>query len=133
MRRLGEFTPGLTLGYDPLDMWLDARPKSASEYEEFAQTILAVEPSIAYYYIYATAFAQASDVGVDLVGSLKTNGAKIDVWTLDADQDDGRSDGELLALLDLAFDLGVDQITTNTPMAIADLWTTQRGGERPAP
>ena len=37
--------------------------------------------------------------GVDLVGALKSNGAKIDVWTLDLGLDGGSSNDELLAVL----------------------------------
>lgn len=71
--------------------------------------------------------------GVDLVGSLKSNGAKIDVSTLDAGLDGGGSDEELLPVLDIAFECGVDHITTNTPAAVEHNWKTRQGCPAHAP
>ncbi len=103
------------------------RPKSARAFEEFADASLAINPDIDTFYLFEPAFVDATRAGVDLVGALQSNGAKIDVWTLDVGLDGGGSDEELLSVLYLAFEFGVDQITTNTPTAVEKIWITRRG------
>lgn len=128
VKTLGADIPGLGLGYDPFDIWRRSEPKSAVEFQKFADIVLAVDPSIAFYYLFAKTVLAATEAGFDLVGRLKANGAKIDVWTLDANPSDDPPDDGLLAQLDLAFELGVDQITTNTPVALAHLWNAHSHG-----
>ena len=71
--------------------------------------------------------------GVDLVGALKSNGAKIDVWTLDLGLDGGSSNDELLTVLGFAFECGVAQITTKTHTAAEQIWKTRCGSSASAP
>ena len=71
--------------------------------------------------------------GVDLVGALKSNGAKIDVWTLDLGLDGGSSNDELLAVLGFAFECGVDQNTTISHAAVEHIWKSRRASSANAP
>ena len=71
--------------------------------------------------------------GVDLVGALNSNGAKIDVWTLDVGLDGSGSDDEFLAVLDIAFECGIDQITTISPAAVEHIWKSRRASSANAP
>ncbi len=133
VKKLAAAAPGLDLGFDPLDLWLEMRPRSAQAIEDFADASLAINPDIEIFYVYEPAFVGAAKAGFDLVGALKSNGARVDVWTLDAGLDGGGSDGELLSVLELAFECGVDQITTNTPAAVEKIWKTRLGCPAHAP
>lgn len=114
--RLGAAVPDLRPGFDPLEIHEAAPPASAAEFEALAAYTVAHARQAAIYYLHIPTVLRGLDRGVDLVRLVKANGAEVDVWRLEPEDDpDGTRLARLLAL-------GVDQITTDSPEALAALW-----------
>jgi glycerophosphoryl diester phosphodiesterase len=113
VRCLRDAVPGLLAGFDPLDLYRDRPPATASQCEALAETAFDMAPDAAIYYLEAHLVLGAMDLGVDLLARFKAAGAEVDVWTLDAGRPGLR--GELARLIAL----GVDQVTTNDPRELA--------------
>jgi len=119
---LGEAVPALRLGFDPLDLATGRRFGGAQSYAEFVDDVVATAPNAAAFYIHYRFLVGALACGLNPVPSLKSNGAIVDAWTLDATTPG--IDG-LLAQMAAA---GVDQITTNDPLGIARHWRSSGSG-----
>lgn len=119
VQRLGEAVPGLRLGFDPLALHETAPPASAAEFRTLGAYMLAHAPEAAIFYLHIALALQGLEAGVDLIAMAKTRGAEVDAWRLEP-EDDGAA--EILTRLVAA---GVDQITTDSPLALEQLWQNQ--------
>lgn len=134
-------TPQLLLGYDPM-LRLDWRDKvrtdavpsylgrhgyldddplarveglSAADYLRLRFTALScLVPRLSEFYVRWQVLLRAADQGFDLVDFLHARNLRVDTWTLD------QPDEATLAIARRLLALGVDQITTNAPLAFAE-------------
>jgi glycerophosphoryl diester phosphodiesterase len=113
--RLADAAPGLRRGFDPLDFHEHAPPRDAAGYRALAERTRATAPGAAIYYLHADLVLAGLDQGVDMVDLVRTGGAEVDAWTIDADR------GELRGTLRRLIAAGCSQITTNDPEALAPL------------
>jgi glycerophosphoryl diester phosphodiesterase len=116
VRLLGAAAPGLRLGFDPLAIHEAAPPASAGEYRALGADMLAQAPEAAIFYLNIPLVLGGLEAGVDLIAMAKGHGAEVDAWRLES-EDEGAAD--TLATLIAA---GVDQITTDSPVALEQLW-----------
>ncbi len=119
VQRLGGAVRGLRLGFDPLALHEAAPPASAAEFEALAASMLAHAPGAATFYLHIPLVLQGLEAGVDLIALAKAAGAKVDAWPLEPEDDRA---SETLARLIAA---GVDQITTDSPLALEQLWQSR--------
>jgi glycerophosphoryl diester phosphodiesterase len=118
VRRLGSAIPRLRLGWDPLDL-LAARASDLVGGEAvapFIDEMLTVAGEAAWFYLHHGFVTTALSHGVNPVARLKANGANVDVWTLDPDTPD------IATVMGVVLTAGADQITTNDPLGLAELW-----------
>ncbi len=89
---------------------------STADYLAERCEILATQvPGISTFYIEHKLLVQSLDDGFNWAEALHTIGIKLDVWTVDADNPVAAANAQRLLLA------GVDQFTTNTPQALAEL------------
>ena len=120
VRRIGAAVPGLTLGFDPLDM-LEARPpQGGAGCRAFCREILATAPKARAYYLHHPFVTMALAADFNPIAFVKVGGAAVDVWTLDPTTPDIES------ILPTVVRAGADQITTNDPIGLAELWESLR-------
>jgi glycerophosphoryl diester phosphodiesterase len=116
VQHLGAAVPLLRLGFDPLDL---ARGRDLADRERmaaFVDEVMATAPTAASFYLNYRLVLRALASGVDPVARLKESGASVDIWTLDPTMP------EIGDVLPAILATGVDQITTNDPVAMARLW-----------
>jgi glycerophosphoryl diester phosphodiesterase len=77
--------------------------------------ILALAPMAGTFYCRHSFLVRGLQDGFDWAQALHQTGRRLDAWTLDADDPQAVANARLLA------DAGCDQITTNTPRALAEL------------
>jgi glycerophosphoryl diester phosphodiesterase len=146
LQRIHAAAPQVTLGYDPL-LRLDYRDKvrpdavpsylgrhgyldddpiarveglSAAEYlEQRFAALTCLVPRAREFYVRWQVLLRAADQGFDLTGFLHARGLRVDAWTLD------QPDEPALAVARRLLALGVDQLTTNAPLAFAEALTEQ--------
>ena len=113
VKRLGGAVPGLELGYDPerLARFWDFDRRHAVA--KFCGAVATVAPEASMIYLNRSTLRAQHARRVDIVGSLQVRNFLVDCWTID----DGAPDA--LEDLKIAAAAGVDQITTNTPVALA--------------
>ena len=119
VRALGQAVPGLRLGFDPLDIHEVAPPESAAEFAALGAFTLAHAFDAAIFYFHIPLLLQGLELGVDLIALAKDRGAEVDAWRLEPDHEQV---GEKLARL---IEAGVDQITTDSPEALEQLWQSR--------
>jgi glycerophosphoryl diester phosphodiesterase len=119
VERLGQAVPGLRLGFDPLAIHEAAPPAGTAEFRALGAYMLAHAPQAAIFYLHIPLVLQGLEAGVDLIAIARAQGAEVDAWRLEPE--DERA-AEILARLILA---GVDQITTDSPLALEQLWQTR--------
>jgi glycerophosphoryl diester phosphodiesterase len=115
VRRLTGAVPGLHAGYDPLALYARPIDLDADGFRAIATRARAIAPGASIYYLEARLVLAARAHGIDLVAAFANDGAEVDAWTLDADLPDLRSTLERLLAA------GCHQITSNDPLALADL------------
>lgn len=143
LRRLRRLDANLRLGFDPL-LYLDVGRREASEpprppfrqgafayWDDHplashrwgspsdylaarAEALLAQAPPAVIWYISARTLAQALDDNFDWIAYLHERGSKVAAWTLDPEGD------EQIMLTRRLIDRGVDRITTNQALALAE-------------
>jgi glycerophosphoryl diester phosphodiesterase len=114
--RLGAAVPGLRLGFDPLDMDDHQAAPGGARIAGLTEAMLATAPGATTYYLNYRLVLAALDRGIDLIGPLHASGATVDAWTMDP------TTPGIEKLLPRIVAAGADQITTNDPAAIAQLW-----------
>jgi glycerophosphoryl diester phosphodiesterase len=117
--RLGRAVPGLRLGFDPLDIHEAAPPASAAEFAALGAYTLAHAPEAAIFYFHIPLVLRGLEAGVDLIALAKARGAEVDAWRLEPE--DERAEATLARVIAA----GVDQITTDSPEALEQLWQTR--------
>ena len=118
--RLGGRVHGLSLGYDPTMRVLD-EALTVGDLSGLADHVASAAPEAETVYLHHSLLAAARDRRVDLVGALHRQGRLVDCWTLGTDRPGTE------ALLRLALESGVDQITTDTPADLQALWAGMTG------
>ncbi len=113
---LGEAVPGLRLGYDPLALAEELHPDGVVSFHEFLRRALAEAPRAVTVYLHHRLLADAVAAGVPIVELFRAEGRSVDCWTLDPDHE------SIETLLPLVLEAGVDQITTNGPLALEAHW-----------
>ncbi len=116
---LGQAVPGLRLGFDPLAIHEAAPPASAAEFRALGASMLAHAPAAAIFYLHIPLLLQGLEAGVDLIAMARSQGAEVDAWRLEPEDDRA---AETLARLVAA---GVDQVTTDSPLALEQLWQSR--------
>ena len=142
VRSLRRFSPELSLGFDPL-LYLDLpsdgpRPEGIPPFrvgayglrddhplgsyqwgplgEYFAAraaALLVQAPEGCEWFIRADLLEKARKAGFDWVEFLHQHGSKVDGWTIDA------ADPRQVKLAETLVDLGIDELTTDTPALLA--------------
>jgi glycerophosphoryl diester phosphodiesterase len=118
--RLGRAVPGLRLGFDPCDIHEVAPPASAAEFEALGAYALAHAREAAIFYFHIPMLLRGLELGVDLIAMAKARGAEVDAWRLEPEDDPAA------ATLARLVEAGVDQITTDSPEALEQLWQTRK-------
>lgn len=142
LRRLRRLAGWLDLGFD-IGFYLDYRPRPidprlppfrqgaygyhddhilatqpvlpAADYlAERCETLVSVTPGMSTWYVSHHLITRALDDGFNMAAWLHDCGIRLDAWTLDV----GKPSSDHARRLR---DAGVDQFTTNTPLALADL------------
>ncbi len=119
VRRLGQAVPGLRLGFDPLALHEAAPPASAAEFRALGAGMLAQAEGATIFYLHIPLVLRGLAAGVDLIAMARTAGAEVDAWRLEP-EDDGAA-----ATLARLIAAGVDQITTDSPLALEQLWQSR--------
>jgi len=119
VRRLGGAVPGLRLGFDPLDIHEAAPPEKAPEFQALGAYTLAHAADATIFYFHIPLLLRGLELGVDLIALARARGAEVDAWRLEPG--DARAAETLVRLLAA----GVDQITTDSPEALARMGQAQ--------
>ncbi len=112
VQQLGGGIAGLGFGHDPSEQsrrWDFDEPGAN---QAFCRSIARQAPDAQMIYLYYRLVGSLLDAGFDIIAALHGLGFSIDCWTID----DGRPDAT--PALRQCLQLGVDQITTNTPIAL---------------
>lgn len=112
---LADAAPGLRRGFDPLDFHENHPPGDASQFRALAELTRATAPDADIYYLQADLILAGLDLGVNMVELVRSPGAEVDAWTIDADR------AELRHVLQRLIDAGCDQITSNDPDVLTPL------------
>ena len=113
--------PDIGLGFDPQDLAEAARPVARADFEDLATRTLETAPAAQRLYLWYRLVTQAQHSGCDLIGRFRAAGKQVTVWTIDAHMDNAAP------ALEIAVAAGASQITTNTPLALWDLWARRPG------
>ncbi len=113
--RLRDAIPGLAAGFDPLALYPRTLGLDADACRALGERTLAIAPDASTFYLEGDLVLAALDRGVNLIETVRANGAAVDVWTFDADRPNLHRD------LGRAIEAGCDQITSNDPDALASL------------
>ncbi|MCG8511612.1 MAG: hypothetical protein MI741_20550 [Rhodospirillales bacterium] len=116
VRRLGRFVPEVIRGFDPEKMLRDPRWSRDFDVEWVMATVAATAPDARILYLPMKPVVAGLRAGKNLVEAAHRRGLFVDCWRLEPD---GRDSRETLSLL---VEAGVDQITTNSPLALERLW-----------
>ncbi len=113
IRLLAATAPGLRIGYDPCHMGAIDRLHASRDYTGFVADALAASPDAELIYLdHALVFFAEAD-GFDLVAAFHDANRRIDAYTI------RRADPQGIASARRLLALGVDQITTDDPQAMA--------------
>jgi glycerophosphoryl diester phosphodiesterase len=112
--------PDIQLGYDPCAMPGVNALQSADDFADFTKQAAAVAPQAGTIYLDYRLILRADRAGFDLVGAFHASRRLVDAWTLNPNHPDAA--GTLALLLSRR----VDQITTDEPAGLEDLWSGSR-------
>lgn len=116
VRALGKDVPGLALGFDPCELPAARRLKTLTDFSEFVRLALATAPDATMIYLHYPLIIASLDAGFDIVGAFHDAHRTVDAWTLDTTAPD------FSTCLRRLVACGVDQITTNEPIAVQRAW-----------
>jgi glycerophosphoryl diester phosphodiesterase len=117
VERLAVAVPSLATGFDPED----AIEAGMASYD-VPGYLLETAPSARIFYLDHGFVLGCLATGQNPIAPLRAAGKRVDCWTLDADHDRVREKLEALIAA------GADQITTNDPEMLAQLWRRRLGG-----
>jgi glycerophosphoryl diester phosphodiesterase len=114
--RLAAVVPAMRLGFDPCDADTLEQLRDGLDCLDFVESTLATAPEAEMIYLDYRIVLAAEGMGIDLVAPFRHAGKAVDAWTLNTDHVGAlRSVKRLVALK-------VDQITTDEPDALQDLF-----------
>jgi len=113
--RLAAGVAGLRRGFDPCAEDTLQRLRSPADVAAFAAAALAAAPDAAMIYLDYRVVLTADAIGADLIAAFHATGKPVDAWTL------GTNSPDVLAGVQRLIALGVDQITTDEPIALEGL------------
>lgn len=116
VERLAAAVPGLATGFDPEDA-IDAGMAPG----EVPGYLLETAPSARIFYLDHGFVLDCLARRQDPIAPLRAAGKRVDCWTLDADHD------RIVEKLGALVAAGADQITTNDPERLAQLWRRRSG------
>jgi glycerophosphoryl diester phosphodiesterase len=114
--RLANGVVGLRRGFDPCTEDTLRRLREPSDVAAFVAAALTAAPEAVMIYLDYRIVLAADAMGVDPVGALHAAGKAVDAWTLNTGGPHARADLHRLIAL------GVDQITTDGPIALQELF-----------
>jgi len=118
---LARAAPGVAKGFDPLRAYeAGSLLGTAEAFRQLGEATFAAMPDAAIFCLEARLVLAAARAGVVLPSLVKRGGALVDAWTIDADRPG------LLATLDELARLGCDQIASNDPLELQELWEGRR-------
>ena len=117
VERLAAGLPDLATGFDPED----AIEAGMASYD-VPGYLLDTAPSARVFYLDHDFVLGCLAKGQNPIAPLRAAGKRVDCWTLDAAQD------EVIDKLAALIAAGADQITTNDPEVLAQLWRRRSGG-----
>jgi glycerophosphoryl diester phosphodiesterase len=116
IQRLAAAVPGLATGFDPEDAI-----EAGMAPDEVPRFLLEAAPSARILYLDHLFVLNCLAKRQNPVAPLRAAGKRVDCWTLDADHD------PVLEKLEALIAAGVDQITTNDPERLSQLWRRRSG------
>jgi len=116
VERLGAPVPSLRLGFDPLRLAEGRELAGRESIAAFVEEAAAAAPAAACFYLHYRLILGALAKGVNPVTRLKESGASVDAWTVDPTMPG------ICEVLPALLASGIDQITTNDPVAMVGLW-----------
>ena len=116
VRALGNDVPGLALGFDPCELPAAHKLKTLADFADFVRLTLATAPDATIVYLHYPLIIASLDAGFDIVGGFHDAHRTVDAWTLDT------TSGDFFTCLRRLVACGIDQITTNEPIAVQRAW-----------
>ena len=116
IQRLAAAVPGLATGFDPEDTI-----EAGMAPHEVPRYLLETAPSARIFYLDHLFVLDCLAKRQNPIAPLRVAGKRVDCWTLDADHD------RVLEKLEALIAAGADQITTNDPERLAQLWRRRSG------
>ena len=117
VKRVAKDAGGIGTGYDPCDLPEARRLESPAEIAALVELTERIAPEADTIYLDYGLILAANRLGSDIVDAFHRRGHKIDAWTLNSDHPDA------VASLKVLVDLRVDQITTDEPVKLEELWS----------
>ncbi len=112
VRMLARAAPGVQIGHDPCHGHLADALRRDRDFGAFVKAALAESPEATMIYLAIPIVLAAEDHGCNLVAAFQAAGRRVDARTMQ------KADAIILRRL---LDLGVDQITTDDPVAVERL------------
>ena len=122
VRRLAAGVRGLGCGLDPCVEDTLEQLRTPADVAAFVDAALAAAPDAAMIYLDYRIVLAADALGADPIGAFHAAGKPVDAWTL------GTKSPDALVNLRRLVALGVDQITTDEPVALAELFYGRTSG-----
>lgn len=116
VNRLAETAAGMLRGFDPCDLPEASRLASAADVAGFVALTGRIATEADFIYLSYPLILHCLDLGHDIVGAFHDEGQKVDAWTLNTDHPDAANSLRRLV------GCGVDQITTDEPRKLEELW-----------
>jgi glycerophosphoryl diester phosphodiesterase len=112
VRMLAGAAPGVQIGHDPCHGRLVDALRGDRDFGAFVRNALAESPDATMIYLDIPIVLSAADHGYNVVAAFQAAGRRVDAWTMQ------KADAVVLRRL---LNLGVDQITTDDPVAVERL------------
>jgi glycerophosphoryl diester phosphodiesterase len=116
VERIAAAVPGLATGFDPEDAIEAGMPL-----HEVPRYLLETAPSARIFYLEHGFVLECLATRQNPIAPLRAAGKRVDCWTLDADHD------RVLGKLEALIAAGANQITTNDPERLSQLWRGRPG------
>lgn len=115
---LAERVPAIGTGYDPCELPEARRLENRADVAKLVDVTEQTACDANTIYLDYRLILVAERLGYDVVDAFHRHGQKVDAWTLNTDQPD------CIGTLRRLVELGIDQITTDEPIKLAELWMT---------
>jgi glycerophosphoryl diester phosphodiesterase len=116
VKRLADSVAGLRMGFDPCDLPEASGFATPADVAHLVAVTEAIAPGADMIYLSYPLILAARAIGYDIVDAFHRHGQQVDAWTLNTDHPNVAE-----SLVHLA-ECRVDQITTDEPRKIQELW-----------